>query len=402
MTVRRDTNPASDLLAAQAQALDDSGWGVRFRLFQPHNPAFWVLLVGLVAGIATAIPIITTSADLYSTALAAGVVAFTVYAVPWWIFLHHHDRYTPLPVKFIAVAFVWGAVASTFWMAYNVNNAVLTLYAKLFGHDWAMAWGAGLTAPFTEEIAKATALVLLVGLGSRLVRSPYDGFVIGAFAGLGFQVAEDMLYAAQSAVHTFGSDQLGQAVTIIMMRGVLGVASHALYSAIFCAGLVWFLGRPRAQRNRPLGAALMAFAMFAHFVWDSATALASALLGNPGLGIIVSAVILIVGLLMVAWVARKASDIEKHWLRDILAPEVARGTIGDEEVTALAGTRKDRKRYLHQQKHGKRNAHHVLHATADLAASIADSHGAETPEVAHCRAEVDRLRTPVERQHTDE
>jgi hypothetical protein len=50
----------------------------------------------------------------------------------------------------------------------------------------------------------------------------------------------------------------------------------------------------------------MAFAMFAHFVWDSATALASGLLGNPGLGITVSAVILIVGLLMVSRVARKA------------------------------------------------------------------------------------------------
>ncbi|WP_232354278.1 MULTISPECIES: hypothetical protein [unclassified Rhodococcus (in: high G+C Gram-positive bacteria)] len=32
--------------------------------------------------------------------------------------------------------------------------------------------------------------------------------MIGAFAGLGFQVAEDMLYAAQSAAYTFGSDQL--------------------------------------------------------------------------------------------------------------------------------------------------------------------------------------------------
>jgi len=395
MTVRNDTDATPDLLAAQARALDESGWGVRFRLFQPRNPAFWILVVGLVAGIATLIPVVTMSASLYSTALAAGVVAFAIYAVPWWIFLHHHDRYTPLPATFIAVAFVWGAVAATFWMAYNANNAVLTLYAKLFGHDWAMAWGAGLTAPFTEEIAKVTALVLLIGLGSRLVRSPYDGFVIGAFAGLGFQVTEDMLYAAQSAVHTFGSDQLGQAITIITMRGVLGIVSHTLWSAVFAAGLVWFLGRPRGQRNRILGTALMAFSVFAHFVWDSATAIAETLLGNPGLGVVFIAGVIVASLIMVVWVARRASDVEKHWLRDILAPEAARGTIDDTEIAALAGTRKDRKRYLHAHKHGKRRAHHVLDATAELAAGIADSHGVDSTHVDELRSEVVRLRTPI-------
>ncbi|CRK50918.1 conserved membrane hypothetical protein [Rhodococcus sp. RD6.2] len=392
MTVRHDTDPSDDLLAAQVRALDESGWGAGFRLFQPRNPAFWVLAVGLVAGLATAIPIVTHSAALYGTALAVGVVGFAIYAIPWWIFLHHHDRYTPLPAKFVAVGFVWGAVAATFWMAYNANNAMLPLYAKLFGHDWAMAWGAGLTAPFTEEIAKATALVLLIGLGSRLVRSPYDGFVIGAFAGLGFQVAEDMLYAAQSAVHTFGTDQIGQAVKIIAFRGVFGIVSHTLFSAIFCAGLVWFLGRPRAQRNRVLGTALMAASMFLHFVWDSAGALAGMLLGNSGLGFAFTIAAVIVGLVLVVWVARRASDIEKHWLHDLLAPEVAQGTIGEAEVAALAGTRKDRRQYLRQQKNGKRRAHHVLDATADLAAGIAGSHGPDSPEVAELRSEVVRLR----------
>lgn len=96
---------------------------------------------------------------------------------------------------------------------------------------------------------------------------------------------------------------------------------------------------------------------------------------------------------MVVWVARAAPDVEKHWLRDLLAPEVARGTIGDAEVAALAGTRKDRTRYLHQRKHGKRRAHHVLDAVADLAAGIAQDHDAETAEVAHLRSEVLRVRT---------
>ncbi|MFC9788466.1 PrsW family intramembrane metalloprotease [Rhodococcus sp. NPDC127528] len=397
MSLRQDHDTdhaeAAELEAAQLAALDESGWGVRFRLFQPRNPTFWVLVIGLLAGVATLVPVVTFSASVYGTALAAGVIGFAVYTVPWWIFLHHYDRYTPLPVRFVAVGFVWGAIASTFWMAYNANNALLSLYAKWFGQAWAMDWGPGLVAPFTEELAKATGLVLLIGLGSKLVRSPYDGFVIGAFVGLGFQVAEDVLYAAQSAVHSFGANQISDAVSIIGMRGALGIVSHTLYSAIFCAGLVWFLGRPRNERNRPLGIALMAFAMFSHFVWDSMSALAGALFGKPELGLALGVTLMIVDIVAVVWVARRASNIERHWMRDLLAPEVARGTITDAEVAALAGTRQDRHRYARSAPHGRRRAHHVLEAVAELAAAIAHGHGAQTAEVAQIRDEVTELRT---------
>jgi hypothetical protein len=81
---------------------------------------------------------------------------------------------------------------------------------------------------------------------------------------------------------------------------------------------------------------------------------------------------------------------------------VARGTIGDGEVTALAGTREDRKRYLHQQEHGKRNTHNVLHATADLAASIADSHVRKLGKPLTAEPKWTGYAHRVERQHTDE
>ena len=101
---------------------------------------------------------------------------------------------------------------------------------------WALNWGAGLAAPFTEEWAKGSGLLLLIALAPRQVRTAFDGFILGAFIGLGFQIVEDITYAMTSAGTQFGANQIGASVGTIILRMVSGVAAHILYSAIFCAG----------------------------------------------------------------------------------------------------------------------------------------------------------------------
>jgi RsiW-degrading membrane proteinase PrsW (M82 family) len=98
-------------------------------------------------------------------------------------------------------------VAATFWIALRANDAILTIYAKAFGNAWASAWGPALTAPFTEETAKMLGLVLLIGLVPQVLRTPFDGFITGAFIGLGFQISEDILYGFQGASAHFGLNQ---------------------------------------------------------------------------------------------------------------------------------------------------------------------------------------------------
>ena len=75
--------------------------------------------------------------------------------------------------------------------------------------------------------------------------------MIGAFIGLGFQIVEDISYAMNSAASQFCANQVGASLQTVYLRTVVGVSAHILYSAIFCAGLIYVLGtaeQPRACR----------------------------------------------------------------------------------------------------------------------------------------------------------
>ncbi|GAA3200466.1 hypothetical protein GCM10020255_104840 [Rhodococcus baikonurensis] len=277
-------------------------------------------------------------------------------------------------------------------MAANANDAILALYAKTFGQAWAKDWGAGLTAPFTEEIAKGVGLLLLVALASRLVRTAFDGFILGAFIGLGFQIFEDVLYALNSAASQFGADPVGAAMSTIMLRMVFGVAAHTLYSAIFCAGLVYLLGRPAEPRRVGRGLILMASAMLLHGLWDSAAALSQ---GKAILLFPLFVVMITAALVLVFRVFRMTVPRERQFLRDVLTPEVERGVITVDELTALCGDRKARKTFRksaasHADR--KRNGY-VLEAAADLADALAQARGTESDRVEFARSEVSRIRS---------
>ncbi|GAA1260835.1 hypothetical protein GCM10009665_58410 [Kitasatospora nipponensis] len=391
-----------ELEETRAAALDASGWGTPFRIVQWHNACFWVLVLGLLAGAEQLVEFYQRGAGAYGTALTVGAIAFSLYTVPWVFLLRRHNRYTSLPARLFVVAFAWGVLTATFVMALHANSAAISLEGKLFGHGWIGDWGPGLTAPFTEESAKATALVLLIGLAPRLVRSPYHGLLIGAFAGLGFQIAEDVLYAYNSAVQSFGADQAGAALVVVVGRSVTGLTTHALFSAVYCAGLMWLIGRGGAA-HRLRGLLLVAGAMLGHGSVDCLASMGPALGGAlgglaalPGLLAALGGLVLlsVASLLLLRLTFKLALPQERRWLRDILAPEVAAGLFTQAELTAATGSRRDRRafrRSLHgsdQRRTGKR----VLAAVRRLARQLALAQGASTDEVARAREEVFRLR----------
>ncbi|MFE4504016.1 PrsW family intramembrane metalloprotease [Rhodococcus sp. NPDC056743] len=381
-----------DLIAARIDAIENSGWSRSFAFYQPRNAAFWVYLLLVVSGAFKLFSMLSSSAAAYGDAIALSIVLFGVYGAIFWWFTHHIDRYARQPVKLIVTAFFWGSFAATWVMAANANDAILALYAKTFGQAWASDWGAGLTAPFTEEIAKGVGLLLLIALASRLVRTAFDGFILGAFIGLGFQIFEDVLYALNSAASQFGADPIGAAMSTIMLRMVFGVAAHTLYSAIFCAGLVYLLGRPAEPRRVGRGLALMATAMVLHGLWDSAGALSQ---GKTVLLFLLFVVMIAAALTIVVRVFRMTVPRERQFLRDILAPEVERGVVTSDELTALSGDRKARKAFRKAAgTHADRKRReYVLEAAADLADALADSHGTGTGRVEFARSEVHRIRS---------
>jgi RsiW-degrading membrane proteinase PrsW (M82 family) len=376
---------------ARQAALYESGWGTPFAFFQPRNLAMWVYLVLVGAGAVIWFRYAAGQANAYGEVLVVAAVLFGLYGALFWWFTQHIDRYAHQSRKLIVVAFLWGAFAATWAMAANANAPIISLWGKAFGQAWAIDWGAGLTAPFTEELSKGFGLLLLIAMAPRLVATAFDGFVLGAFIGLGFQLLEDVQYTLGSAGEEFGANPVGNAITTIVLRMALGVAAHILYSAVFCTGLVYFLGRPAEPRQLGRGLLLMASAIVLHGLWDDI----GGIVGSNSLLVPVVWVLLIgLAFFVVTRAFKWSVPRERAFMREVMAPEVVDGTVTREELDTLAGDRKARRAYR-KAAHGhadRRRRGHLLEAAHDLADELARSGGRETPRVRFARAELARIR----------
>jgi RsiW-degrading membrane proteinase PrsW (M82 family) len=388
------TTTLADLDRARDIALDLSGWGRRFTFYQPRNFAFWGYLVLVGTGMFVFASSITLKYDAYGQAIALAVTSFAIYAALFWWFTQHIDHYAKLPAKLMVVAFLWGGFAATWVMAANANDSILALYAKSFGQSWALNWGAGLSAPFTEETAKGSGLLLLIALAPRQVRTAFDGLILGAFIGLGFQIIEDIAYAMTSASSQFGANQIGASIDTIFLRMVSGVAAHIVYSAIFCAGLIYLLGRPAEPRRVGRGLLLVATPILLHGTWDSLAAIGSrSALTLVSLLITVIVIALVIAVRVYELTVRR----ERDFVRDVMTPEQARNVITAAELDAMAGNRKARKAYrkASREHRERKRTRYVLNAAYDLADELAAARGADTDRVRFARAEVGRIRAGV-------
>ncbi len=92
------------------------------------------------------------------------------------------------------------------------------------------------------------------------------------------------------------------------------------------------------------------------------------------------------------FVVRTAAAPERAWMRQLPEPEVEDHVVTEAEVTAVAGTRRDRRHFLHGFDGGRRAGHHVLAAVDDPAHAIAKDHTHGTNTAAFARSEVARMR----------
>ena len=375
----------SALTDERLRAIEQSGWGEEFRLVQPHNLAFWVYCLLVAFGAIVLSGQVSIAAAAYSGALTTGIIAFGLLAVVYLWYIHREDRYTTVPRRLAATGFVWGFVAATGAFALLGNDAVMNLYSKAFGASFAFDWGAALTAPINEELAKGAGVLLLLVLAPRLVRSPFDGLILGAFIGLGFQISEDISYAWIGAANSFGD--VGAAWGTIVARTLASIPSHWMYTGVFGAGLIWFIGRPDVPARKRLGLGLMLTAMLMHGLWDASAAIA----GDNIISIVPGAVAFVL-ISVFIWVYDNSVSIEREWMRELMAPEVRLGVVRQDELEALAGTRTQLKNYVRSQPNPGQ-AERVLAAETDLAHQIARDGGAETEAVQGARAAVARART---------
>lgn len=385
----------AELLERRGAAIDEAGWGARFHLFQPRNLCLWVYALLVLMGAHQLFQLAAPTAVVFKDANLAAVGSAGFFCLVFLWFLHRFDWFERTPALLAAAAFIGGGVGAAWTMALPGNSALMDLYTKAFGQAWASDWKAGFTAPLVEESAKGIVFVLMLGLAPRVINTVYDGLIVGAYVGLGFQVLEDMLYGQNAAQLSFGADQVGSVLHTFVIRSATGVTSHAMYTAIVSAGIIYIVGTPAQPRKVGRGMLLILAVVLIHGSWDSMLAFG----GENGvvvwllmLGITIFSVVVLFTAL------RWGGHRERAWMRDVLAPEVANGTITELELTALAGEssrrRRDRKTAVKGRADGlsKHQEKRIFAAIHDLAHDLSTSHGHETPEVEHSRAEIDRMR----------
>lgn len=182
------------------------------------------------------------------------------------------------------IAPVVGGSTFAAWIAAHTNTDLRPVLTGIIGDDATSQWWAAIAGPTTEETLKALVIVFVLLLSRDVVYRPAQGFAIGAFAGLGFQLLENVGYAMSSAFENSASDRTG-AIQTSVLRAITGISSHWLYSGIVGVGLVIALATrgPWAEvarvRRIAIAVGLFLLSWGLHFFWNAPTPSSSPLPG---------------------------------------------------------------------------------------------------------------------------
>ncbi len=173
----------------------------------------------------------------------------------------------PPPRAWSAAAVAWGATAAT-GCALLANDALSSIWASLAGTGVSSTWGDALTAPLDEEVLKLCGVAMIALAAPRVIRGPLDGLIIGGLVGLGFQVVENVIYAA-NVIPQDGAT--GPAASVIFTSAsrllVGGFGSHWTMTGVAGAGIGFVAARGR--RGIWPAAALLLLAMAMHAWFDA-------------------------------------------------------------------------------------------------------------------------------------
>jgi protease PrsW len=343
-------------------------------------PAFWLLVTLLLTGAAQVGVMIGQAFALYPVATTVDVVLFGLYAVPFLIFVDRLDYLEREPPLLLATAFGWGGLVATS-VAIPGNAALDSLLAKLGSPGLAATWGPALTGPTIEEPVKLLGVVMIALIARAQINSVVDGFVYGALAGLGFQVVENVLYAANEVAYAGQGDRVWPVLAVFVTRGFLaGPWSHTLFTALAGAGVGYAVVRRDRDRASRYGAALLclAGAWLAHFLWNSPVLADGFGLGVPGqlFALLVKGT---PALVMVLALVRAARHREADYYARVLSRAADPRLVTPDEIESLrspagrSAARRDG--YARAGWRGARAVRRLQRAQAQLAVELSRSDG---------------------------
>ena len=239
--------------------------------FQPRRAAFWVLAALIVNGLFYVIQLFAMGVRVVPVTALLGLLVWTSYTLAFLLAFRTLDLLEQHPPEAFVLAFAWGGMGAVYFAA-PANIAIQNLCAKLVSPEFAAAWGPAVAGPVTEEFLKLAGVVLMVLVARNQFQTYLSVLIVGALAGLGFQVIENLSYTVNASMHFPLENQVYPVLLNLLTRGLLsGLWSHAAYTMIASFGVAWFLLHPERPMAQRIGFALLCFALAwaMHFAWNS-------------------------------------------------------------------------------------------------------------------------------------
>lgn len=168
--------------------------------------------------------------------LFAGIAPGLLYL----IIVYQVDYFEREPNSLLLATFLWGAMPAI--AIALIVPLFFNLPPELLGPSAIEAIRTGIFAPLIEEAVKGAALVYISVRFRNEFDDTLDGIIYGAFVGLGFAITGNTI----SFIGAFLLRGFASFDTTVFVRGLLFGLDHAMYSAIFGAGL----GYARLQRKK--------------------------------------------------------------------------------------------------------------------------------------------------------
>jgi hypothetical protein len=227
-------------------------------------------------------------------------------------------------------------------------------------------------APLVEESFKGIAVLAVLIFARDEIDSTLDGLVYGALVGVGFAMTENILYLGQAYLEG-GLREFG---TLVLAREVLGGFGHPAYTAITGAAIGWSRGRYGRGIARVVVPILgWALAVALHIAWNGGLVLTTALMDEDA-GLlqpvaVQTAIVIVPAVLVLYVVARLSARHELGILREELRAEVERGTITQDEYTAIVDAEERQRALASVQARGGRALRRRQQAFFSTAADLA-------------------------------
>ncbi|OBB77451.1 PrsW family intramembrane metalloprotease [Mycobacterium sp. 852014-52144_SCH5372336] len=244
-------------------------------VYRPESAVFWVFVVALIVGTLLLLDdswsVIRATLDAHLD-LAWLWLLFIVFMV-WLIFRFDPFRSGRRYPQALVAGFALGGTTAVA-MAMIGNDALGQLWSLVLPPETVTDWQASLTAPIIEEASKALCAAVVLVLCGHVLQRISHALMLGMFVGFGFDLMEDLSYAANSALQDLDSDVVGAGGNLLV-RFFTAVPAHWTYTALTSVGVLMLLptfrGGSHWSTGRRLATAcgLLLSGPLLHFIWNA-------------------------------------------------------------------------------------------------------------------------------------